>query len=154
MEISIIVAVDKNWLIGRGDTLPWTFKEDLEYFKEKTMGKYVIMGEKTYLGINKKLQGRKIIVLSRDKKYFEDAFVASSIEEALSLGEGEIMIAGGKSVYAQFLEIANRIYLTIIDEEFEGDVYFPDFDKNEWKEVEEKRGENPLLSFKVLEKKN
>jgi dihydrofolate reductase len=154
MEISIIVAVDKNWLIGNGDKLPWNFKEDLEYFKERTMGKYVIMGEKTYLGINKKLQGRKIIVLSRDKKSFEDAFVASSIEEALSFVEGEVMIAGGKSVYTQFLEKADRIYLTVINEEFEGDVYFPDFDKNEWKEVEEKRGENPLLSFKVLEKKN
>ncbi len=152
--ISIIVAVDKNWLIGNGDNLPWSFKEDLLYFKEKTMGKYVIMGEKTYLGINKKLQGRKIIVLSRDKRTLEDVLVASSIEEALSFTEGEIMIAGGKSVYAQFLDKADRIYLTIIDEEFEGDVYFPDFDKENWEIIEEKRGKNPLLSFKILEKRN
>ena len=152
--ISIIVAVDKNWLIGNGDSLPWSLKEDLLYFKEKTMGKYVIMGKKTYSGINKKLHGRKIIVLSRDKKPLRDVVVASSIEEALSLADGEIMIAGGKSVYAQFLERADRIYLTIIDEEFKGDVYFPDFDKKEWETVEEKKGKNPLLSFKVLEKRN
>ena len=152
--ISIIVAVDKNWLIGNGSSLPWHFEEDLQYFKEKTMGKFVLMGKNTYEFLPSKLPGRKIIVLSREKEgELEGVDVASSIEEALSLASGEVMVAGGRSVYEQFLKIADRIYLTRIDKEFEGDVYFPKLDEREWELIEEKRGENNLLNFQVIERK-
>lgn len=152
--ISIIVAVDKKGLIGSGDHLPWSFSEDLQYFKEKTMGKFVIFGEKTFISLKNSLKGRKVIVLSRKKSDFgKDIVVAKSIKEALAIVKGEIMIAGGASVYEQFLEIADRIYLTTIDREFEGDVYFPKFERKEWKVVEEKQGENKLLKFQVLERK-
>ncbi len=153
-QISIIVAVDKNWLIGNGNSLPWHFEEDLQYFKEKTMGKFVLMGKKTYEFLPGKLPGRKIIVLSREKDSFlEEVDVANSIDEALSLASGQVMVAGGRSVYEQFLKIADRIYLTRIDKEFEGDVYFPKIDEKEWELVEEKRGKNNLLNFQILERK-
>lgn len=150
--ISIIVAVDKNFLIGKGEQLPWHFKEDLEYFKEKTMGKFVIFGSKTYQGIKSPLLGRKIVVLSKEE--IEEVSVASSIDEALSQTEGEVMIAGGRSVYEQFLKIADRIYLTRINDEFEGDVYFPEINKEDWEVVEEEKGKNPLLTFQVLDRKS
>lgn len=150
--ISIIVAVDKNFLIGNGEQLPWHFKEDLEYFKEKTMGKFVIFGSKTYQGIKSPLLGRKIIVLS--KETLSGVVVAGSIDEALSQAEGEVMVAGGRSVYEQFLKIADRIYLTLINDQFEGDVYFPEIKEEEWEVVEEKKGKNPLLTFQILDRKS
>ncbi len=150
--ISIIVAVDKNGLIGNGEKLPWHFEEDLQYFKEKTMGKFVLMGKRTYDFLPGKLPGRKIIVLCRDS-FLEEVTVANSIEEALSISKGEIMVAGGRSVYEQFLQIADRIYFTKIDKEFEGDVYFPEIDNEEWRLVEEKRGKNKILNFQILERK-
>jgi dihydrofolate reductase len=153
--IAIIVAVDKNNLIGKGDNLPWNFKEDLLYFKEKTMGKFVVMGEKTYRGIKKNLKGRKIIVLSRDKNFpGENIFVARSIKEAISISQGELMVAGGRTVYEQFLKIADRLYLTVIDESFEGDVYFPKFEEKEWTLTEEKKGKNSALTFKIFDRCN
>ncbi len=153
MIISIIVAVDKNFLIGSGDNLPWHFAEDLQYFKEKTMGKFVIMGERTFLPIKDKLKGRKVIVLSKNDDFSTKiGQVARSIDDALLLAEGEVMIAGGKSVYEQFLKIADRIYLTVIDKEYKGDVYFPTINNNEWKVVSSRKGSNPLLTFKILER--
>ncbi len=155
MKISIIAAMDKNGLIGKGNDLPWHFSEDLNYFKEKTMGKYVIMGQRTYQSIGKPLLGRNIIVLSKEKDFSPKGVkVAQSIKEALSLSKGEVMIAGGASVYRQFLEKADTMYLTFILEEFEGDIYFPQFRKEEWEVVEEKRGKNPLLLFQTLKRIN
>ncbi len=152
-EITIIVAMDKNGLIGKGNALPWSLPEDLRHFKKKTMGKFVIMGEKTYSSISSPLPGRKIIVLSKNKDLkIEGAKVANSIEEALINSTGEIMIAGGKSVYEQFLEKANKMYLTVINEELEGDVYFPEFNKDNWRIIEEERGNNPLITFQTLER--
>ncbi len=153
--ISIIVAIDKNFLIGNGDTLPWRFQEDLLYFKKKTMGRFVVMGQRTYSGIKSPLSGRNIIVLSQDKSFSpKNVIVARSIKEALSIAEGEVMVAGGRSVYEQFLKIADRIYLTTIDDQYKGDIYFPQFNRDEWIVIEEKRGKNPLLTFKTLERIN
>ncbi len=152
--ISIIAAMDKNGLIGSDNKLPWNIPEDLRYFKEKTMGKYVIMGERTFSSIKSPLSGRDIIVLSRERKVLPNAKVANSIERALSLAEGdEIMIAGGASVYEQFLEIADRMYLTVINKEFKGNVYFPEFDGKKWELKEERRGQDPLVFYKIFERK-
>ncbi len=151
--ISIIAAVDKNWLIGQGEILPWYFSEDLQFFKEKTMGKYVVFGEKTYRSLPKKFSGRKIIVLSHEKENFpKNVFVAGSVEEVFSKTEGEVFIAGGRSVYKQFIGRSERMYLTRIKKNFKGDVYFPKFNKKEWRIKNEKKGKNPLLFFQTWEK--
>ncbi len=153
--ISIIVATDKNFLIGNGSELPWSFPEDLLYFKKMTMGKFVLMGQNTFSSIKSSLKGRSMIVLSQDKAFSpKNVTVARSIKEALSIAEGEIMVAGGRSIYEQFLNIADRIYLTSIDDEFKGDVYFPQFKRDDWIVVEEKKGNHPALTFLVLERCN
>ncbi len=152
--ISLIVATDRKGLIGKGDFLPWHLSEDLRYFKEKTMGKYVILGERTFRSLNTSLKGRKVIVLSREMSGKEEKVrVARSRKEALSLTEGEVMVAGGASVYEQFLPLADRIYLTVIDKEYDGDVYFPKINKKEWKVTEEKKGKDSKITFKILERR-
>lgn len=155
MTISIIVAMDRNGVIGKQGDLPWHFPEDLEYFREKTMGKYVIMGQNTYRSIDTDLKGRKTIVLSRNHDWeLNSGQVAHSIEEALSIPDKqeEVFIAGGESVYRQFLSKADKLYITEIDEEFEGDSYFPDFKKSAWNLIYQQEGDNPLLTFKILKK--
>jgi len=155
-KISIIAAVDKRGLIGKGNVLPWNFKEDLLYFKKRTMNKTVIMGERTYRSIGKPLPGRDIIVLTQEENRRDKGVrFANSVEQALSMsGSGEVMIAGGRSVYEQFLDLADLMYLTVIDEEFEGDVYFPRFNEDDFEVVEERKGEDPLITYKVLKRKD
>ena len=160
MIISIIAAVADNMIIGNNNSLPWSLPADLEYFKKNTLGKPVIMGAKTFESIGKVLPDRKNIILSFDKDYkVEGGVTVTSIEEALKeVGENEeVMIAGGASIYKQFLPLANKLYLTFIHHDFEGDTYFPEFDINQWKEVkriDNKADEkNPYdYSFVILEK--
>ena len=138
MIISIISAVADNMIIGKNNALPWNLPADLEYFKKNTLGKPMIMGAKTFESIGKALPGRKNIVLSLDRGYkAEGCVVATSIEEALKEAGDveEVMIAGGASIYKQFLPLAHKLYLTFIHHDFEGDVYFPEVDFSQWKEV-------------------
>lgn len=161
MIISIIVAMADNMIIGDKNSLPWKLPADMEYFKKNTLGKPIIMGAKTFESIGKALPGRKNIILSFDKDYkAEGCIIATSIEQALEEVEEneEVMIAGGASVYKQFLPLANRLYLTFIHHDFKGDAYFPKFDINQWKEI--KRVDNEAdekniysYSFVVLERK-
>lgn len=161
MIISIIAAVADNMVIGDKNSLPWNLPADMKYFKKTTLGKPIIMGAKTFESIGKALPGRKNIVLSFDKDYkAEGCIIATSIEQALEEVEEneEVMIAGGASVYKQFLPLANRLYLTFIHHDFKGDAYFPKFDINQWKEI--KRIDNEAdekniysYSFVVLERK-
>ena len=161
MIISIIAAVADNMVIGNKNSLPWKLPADMEYFKKNTLGKTIIMGAKTFESIGKALPNRKNIILSYDKNYkAERCIMVTSIEEALKevREDEEVMIAGGASVYKQFLPLANRLYLTFIHHDFEGDVYFPKFDINEWKEI--KRIDNQSdeknlysYSFVILERK-
>ena len=161
MIISIIAAVADNMVIGNKNSLPWNLPADLEYFKKNTLGKPVIMGDKTFESIGKVLPGRKNIILSFNKDYkVEGCITVVSIEEALKeVGEDEeVMIAGGASIYKQFLPLANRLYLTFIHHNFKGDTYFPKFDISEWKEVkriDNKPDEKNIYpySFVVLERK-
>ncbi|MGM0439322.1 MAG: dihydrofolate reductase [Patescibacteria group bacterium] len=149
MKIIIIAAMDKNGVIGKEGEMPWHFPEDLKHFKKTTMGKFVIMGRKTYLSLPGKLEGRKVIVLSRNKNFSPSGVkVVNSIERALKIAEGEVYIAGGASIYSQFMNKADEIMLTVIDKSFNGDTYFPDFKEKNWKLVEEKKGNNKLLTFK------
>ncbi len=150
MKILIIAAMDRNGLIGKGDSLPWKISEDLKRFKDLTMGKTLIMGSKTYDGLPSSLPGRKILVL--DRKERKDCLSARSIKEAFDMlkDEEEVFVAGGASVYGQFIPLADRMYLTKIDEEFEGDVYFPDYNEEDWSEIS--RESCPPCSFVVLER--
>jgi dihydrofolate reductase len=129
MPVSIIAAVAKNRAIGRDGKLPWRLPEDLAFFKRVTMGHPVIMGRKTMQSIGKPLSGRKNIVTAR------------TVEEALkAAGDGEVFVIGGASVYELFFPLAARLYITRIEADFEGDVFFPDFDTAEWRIVRSEPG--------------
>jgi len=153
--------MDRNRLIGNNNQLPWHLPADFAHFKSVTMGKPVIMGRKTYESIGKPLPGRTNIVLSRDPDIrFEGVACVSSFEQALLLvaDAEEVMVIGGSTIYEMLLPRANRLYLTYVDAEFEGDAWFPEFDKNQWFELESvlrKADEKNLYDcrFVTLEKK-
>lgn len=213
MTISIISAVAENGVIGNKNGLPWCLPADFKYFKEKTLGKTIILGYNTFKSIGEKpLPNRKHIVLSNDPnlKLAEsfgtaqdrDCYLATSINEALKIARNisgnidarrpsnlmievtknidvgrlynsienneEVMVCGGAMVYRQFLPLADKLYLTEIHHSFEGDTYFPEFNKNEWQEVsredhqpdplspeasEGRGGNRYAYSFVVLERK-
>ena len=138
--ISFIVAADENNVIGKNNQLPWHLPGDMKYFKNQTWGMTVIMGRKSLESLGKPLQGRKNIVVTRNKNWkTEGVEVAHSIDEAIELasqtGAKEIFIIGGAELFKETLPIANRIYLTRIHHRFDGDVYFPEVPASEWKLV-------------------
>jgi dihydrofolate reductase len=138
MQLSIIVAMDKNRVIGKNDTLPWHISADLKNFKKITMGKPIIMGRKTHESIGKPLPGRENIILTRDENYqAEGCTVLHSLEDIFEHCKevDEIMITGGSEIYKHTLDQASRLYLTEVHTEVEGDTSFPEFDLGEWKEV-------------------
>lgn len=129
MIISIIAAMAENRVIGRGTDIPWDLADDRRRFREITWGHLMIMGRRTFESIGPPLAGRTTIVLSHDTGYRpEGALAARDLETALSLAgkESEVFICGGEEVYRQAMPLADRIYLTIIHQDFEGDVFFPD----------------------------
>jgi dihydrofolate reductase len=132
--ISIISAVDKNFLIGNSNHLPWQIKEDLQYFRQKTLGHPVIMGKQTWLSLGKPLDGRTNIILTHDRELgIPGCIVSHSISAALSaIGQEEVFVIGGANVFAQFLPIASRLYLTRINHAFTGDTYFPAINWSDW----------------------
>jgi len=158
--ISIIAAIGGNNVIGLKNTLPWNLPADMKHFKQLTKGKPIIMGQKTFESIGKPLIGRINIILTLDKNFTPfGCQIAYSIKEALEIVKNskEVMICGGESIYRQFLPLADRIYLTLIEGDFEGDVFFPEFDLSSWKEVERVENkpdrENPYkYTFLTLER--
>ncbi len=138
MIISLIVAMDKNRLIGKNNQLPWHLPADLAHFKSITMGKPIVMGRKTFESIGKPLPGRRNIVITRQKDLKIAGYASfDSLEAVLKAltSEKEIMIIGGATIFEQALPMANKMYLTIIDEAFDGDTFFPSWDPKEWKEI-------------------
>ena len=136
MEINLIAAVGRNLELGKDNHLIWHIKEDLEFFKEKTMGKTIVMGIKTFESLPKMLPGRKHIVLSRKTTNFpKQVIVYKSLQELLEqLQEQEIFVIGGEQIYTLFLEYATKIYLTEIEaEELKADAFFPKLKEEEWK---------------------
>jgi dihydrofolate reductase len=135
--ISFVVAMGTNRVIGRDDHLPWRLPADMKRFRALTMGKAVIMGRATFDSIGQPLEGRHNIVLTRDRAFrAAGCTVVHSIRAAVrAAGEGDVMVIGGGQVYVQMLPMADRIYLTLIDAEFEGDSYFPRLDMADWHEV-------------------
>lgn len=144
MIISFVVAMGKNRVIGKDNSLPWEMPADMKRFKELTTEKPIIMGRKTFESIGRPLPNRTNIIITRDENYkAEGCIVVHSIDEALKAAEGneEVMVIGGAQIYKEFLPTANKIYLTIIDNDFEGDAYFPEYNEDEWKEVKREKHE-------------
>lgn len=135
MKISIIVAASANNVIGVGGGLPWHLPEDLKRFKEVTMGKPMIMGRATYDSIGRALPGRTSIVVTRQAGFeAEGCIVVDSIDAAMEAAGDveEIMVIGGGEIYRQVLPHADRIYMTRLQAEIEGDTRFPELDMEEW----------------------
>jgi dihydrofolate reductase len=144
MIISFLVAVDKNKLIGRAGKLPWHLPADLAYFKQVTMGHTIVMGRKTYESIGRPLPGRVNVILTRDRSFTADnCVILHSVEEVLEKYKDtmqELFIIGGSEIFVQFFPFVDKLYITKLESEFEGDTYFPDYDINKWKVVSEEKG--------------
>ena len=156
--LSLIVAASRNGVIGAGGKLPWRLPADLKRFKEITLGHPILMGRKTFESIGKPLPGRANIVITRQKGFQAcGATVAHSLEEALQICEGrdEVFVIGGAEIYKEALPLANRIYLTRIEQDFEGDTTLFEIDPKLWKETTREESLNdPLLHiFFMFERK-
>jgi dihydrofolate reductase len=160
--IALIVAMAQNRVIGKDNRMPWRLPADLAYFKRATMGHPVVMGRKTYESIGKPLPGRRNIILTRDPDFrAEGCEIYHSIGEVLALAQAdedqELFIIGGDSVYSAFFPYADRLYLTLLEQYFAGDAFFPEIDPRKWRLVSRTRGEtnkkNPYeYSFLIYEK--
>jgi len=138
MKISLIAAMADNRVIGIENRLPWSLPADMKWFRQNTLGKPIIMGRKTFDSIGKALPGRKNIVVTRDMKFSADGCdVVHDIETGLGLVSDvdEVMIIGGASFYKQTLCKADRLYLTLVHAEIEGDAWFPNIDFSNWTEI-------------------
>ena len=138
MKISLIVAVAENGIIGTGGTMPWHITEDFRHFKEVTLGHSVIMGRKTYESIGRPLPRRRNIVITRNAELrFEGCEMATSLEAALAMceGEEEVFVIGGGEIYRQAMPLAHKLYITHVGVRAEGDTRFPDIDPTVWHEV-------------------
>ena len=161
MIISLICAASQNGVIGVDNRLPWRLPADLKRFKALTMGHHIVMGRKTHESIGRPLPGRTNIVVTRQQNYpAEGCLVASSLAKAIELGQAdqEIFIIGGAIIYRQALEFADRIYLTVIHQDFAGDTFLFDIDEEVWQETAredfEPDAQNRFpYSFVILERK-
>ena len=137
LKVALVVARAENGVIGDDGQLPWRMKSDLAWFKKVTLGKPVIMGRKTYESIGKALPGRTNIVLTRNQDYaLDDAQVVTTLDAAFQLAEasatGEIAIIGGGEIYRMTIDQADRLYLTTIEADVEGDTELPDLNPANW----------------------
>ena len=166
LPVSIVVAVADNGVIGRGNALPWDLPDDLQHFKRTTMGRPIVMGRKTFESIGRPLPGRLNIILTRDPSWTAHGVsVASSIEQAIDLAEGQafidgadsVMVIGGAEVYRQALPFASRAFVTRVHGQVDGDAFF-DFDAiASWREVARERvpaGERNSHDFSVIRLEN
>ena len=138
MQISIIVAMAENNIIGLDNKMPWHLPGDLQHFKKITLYKPIIMGRKTFESIGKALPKRRNIIISQNKNYHvHNCEIYASLDLALKsvAHEPEVMIIGGESIYKEALKIANTIYLTLIAAKLKGDTFFPQIDYKIWREV-------------------
>ncbi|MEL6413011.1 MAG: dihydrofolate reductase [Bacteroidota bacterium] len=140
MHKSIIVAAATNGTIGRDNQLPWHLPRDLQHFRQLTMGHHVIVGRKTFESIGKPLPGRTIIVVTRNQHYRAEGCavvydLATALRVAAQAGETEVFVAGGGSIYQEALAWADKIYLTAVQADVEGDIFFPTWDIADWIEV-------------------
>jgi len=137
-QITIVVAISENNAIGKDNQLLWHLPADLKHFKNKTTGKTIIMGRKTYDSIGKPLPNRRNIVITRQQGLqFAGIEVVNSLHEGLALckDENEVFIIGGAEIYKQALPLVDKIELTRVHQEFEADAFFPELDQETWKET-------------------
>ena len=157
--ISLIWAMDKNWLVGKDNKLPWHFKEDLIYYKSKTEGQTVLMGDKSYYSLkgyykDKPLPYGKIYVASLDNLDLEDAVVVNDVISFLKdFPQNEMLwVVGGATIYKFALPFANYLYITHVDGEYEGDTWFPRFNiDGEFNLISSRISNN--LNFCIYERK-
>lgn len=155
--ISLIAAMAENLVIGKDNQMPWHIPGELKIFKEHTTGKILIMGRKTHESIGRILPNRTTIIVTRQKDYaVPGAHVVHSLDEALALAKtlgGEIMIGGGGELFAQTLEMADFMYLSIIHANFEGETYFPQWSPEAFREVSRSEVEASIpYSFIIYER--
>ncbi|HIA6685440.1 TPA: DfrD/DfrG/DfrK family trimethoprim-resistant dihydrofolate reductase [Staphylococcus aureus] len=161
MKVSLIAAMDKNRVIGKENDIPWRIPEDWEYVKNTTKGYPIILGRKNLESIGRALPGRRNIILTRDKGFsFNGCEIVHSIEDVFELcnSEEEIFIFGGEQIYNLFLPYVEKMYITKIHYEFEGDTLFPEVNYEEWNEVSVTQGitneKNPYTYyFHIYERK-
>ena len=150
--VSLIVAIAANGVIGDKNSLLWHIKEDMRFVRQKTTSHPVIMGRKTYDSLGRPLPNRTNVVISRTLNHIEGCTVVHSLEEAIALfpSEEEIFIIGGAQIYAQALDVADRMYITHIEHSYEGDTSFPEWNRAQWRLVEKESmlcGENFRYPF-------
>lgn len=157
MPIAIIAAVAKNNVIGKSNTLPWYIPEDLKRFRALTIGKTVLMGRKTFESIIKKigapLPKRKNVIITKKRNYQapKGVVIFYDLKKALeALKNEEVFIIGGAQIYQQTIDLAETLYITHIDKEIEGDVFFPEIDLSIWKKITEDKREG--FSFALYKK--
>ncbi|MEK5231981.1 dihydrofolate reductase [Lysinibacillus sp. FSL K6-0232] len=157
--ISLIVAHDQHYVIGYNNDMPWHLPGDLQYFKQKTMGKPMIMGRKTFESIGRPLPGRRNIVITRDSNYSAEGIeIATSLEAALALAGDvpEIMIIGGEQIFSLSMALADRLYITKINHSFQGDTYFPSYEQDFVQvssEAPETAPEGYTFQYQIFERK-
>jgi dihydrofolate reductase len=137
-HISIIAAIANNRVIGINNTLPWHLPEDLKRFRALTMGHHIVMGRKTFESLGRLLPGRNTVIVSRNQNYLvPGALAARSLEAALAAcgNDKEVFVIGGAQLYREALSRADRLYLTEITADFDGDAHFPEVDTSVWKQV-------------------
>ena len=163
MIISLIVAMDVKRGIGKDGKLPWRLSSDLKRFRELTMGHHLVVGRKTFESIGKPLPGRQMIVVTRNPGFRpEGCLIADTVQTALELakrrGEAEVFVIGGAEIYAQTLDVADRIYLTQVHAVVEADTFFPEHNPDSWTEMQSifhpaDDNNKYAFTFEVLERK-
>ena len=155
-DLAMIAAVAKNGVIGQGGALPWHLPEDMKHFRALTTGHAVIMGRKTFESIGRPLPKRRNIVITRARdRLITGCEVANDLLSAVALAESDDacpFIIGGAAIYREAMHLATRLYLTEVDRDVEGDVYFPAVPA-EFEVVERRRGETPGLTFVTYERR-
>ena len=157
MEIILIAAVSKDKVIGKQGGIPWKIKEDLSFFKEKTLNSPIIMGRATYNSIGRPLPNRLNIVMTRSAKNTEGVTEVTSVEKAIEAASinrdsSRVYIIGGENIYKEFLPIAHRMIITEVDLYIEdGDTFFPEWNISEWKEQSRDQREENGTRFSFVE---
>jgi dihydrofolate reductase len=154
-SLTLVAALAKNRAIGNNGAMPWHLPAELAHFKKTTMGKPILMGRRTWEAIGRPLPGRQNIVLTRSAGFqVEGCDVVTSLEAALAVADGdEVMVIGGGELYRLALPLAGKMILTLIDIEPEADTWFPQWTKDEWKEVSKEvfvADEKNPLNYKIV----
>ena len=154
--ISLIWAMDQNWLIGKDNRLPWHYPKDLAFFKQVTIGKTVLMGEQTYLSLkgyykDKPLPFAKIYIATLENKTFNDGITVNDVVSFLEQNQVELFVIGGAVIYKLALPFADYLYITFILNQHSGNVYFPKLDLNQYKLIS--KNYEPSLIFAKYQRK-